>query len=223
VDVDRRWDFIAGQFELRLRETAAKAVAADAPANTKACFKYGRPCIYLDVCPHKKKKESDMKLSSLLSSTSGTVPTPAPAAPVYPKITPQPAAPVYPKITPQPAGPVAPSSGAVAPIVLYFGGSFPMRHRADTLHVYMEVVQAAVLREVFGAKYNPDEHFDIIAVSDEHPSIKFGKWKALLGAAAKEMLPSLTGGHYLVSDEERIRVVANAILPMVHAVGGPRF
>jgi hypothetical protein len=189
VDVDRRWDFIVGQFELRLRETAAKAVAADALGNTKACFKYGRPCIYLDICPHKKSKEKTVNFPP-------------------------------PKIA-QSVQTVAQAATQTAPIILYFGGSFPMRQAAATLHDFATRVEIATLQQVLGGKYDPTEHHNIIAI--EHPRFNFSKWKAELGTTALAMLPELPGGHYLVTDEERVRVVANAILPAVHAVGGPRF
>ena len=108
---------------------------------------------------------------------------------------------------------------AAMSVTLYFGASYPMFAKADTLHGFRDLVEAEVLRALLGAKYQPDQHTDVRAV--KHPSLEFGKWKAELSAMAKKLLPKLAPGHYLVSNEEKMQVVADALLPRVAAVGGP--
>ncbi len=111
-------------------------------------------------------------------------------------------------------------SDAPMAATLYFGGSYPMFAQAGTLHGFVAMVEEAVLRALLGEKYQPDMHMDVRAI--KHPSLDFGKWKGELSSMAKKMLPRLSPGHYLVTNEEKMQVVADALLPRVNGVGGSR-
>ncbi len=186
--IESRWAEVVAQFEQPLRDVVAAGDVSQVAGNLKSCFKYGRPCPYIQECPHKQEKNT-------MTTTL--------APPTFP------------------ANPAPPSSVEPVPdrATLYFGGSYPMFARADTLHGFRDLVESAVLRALLGEKYQPDMHTDVRAV--KHPALEFGKWKAELGHMTKKMSSRLSPGHYLVSNEEKMQVVADALLPRVNAVGGP--
>lgn len=113
-----------------------------------------------------------------------------------------------------------PAPDEMAPVVLYFGGSYPMRHRAETLHAFLAKAEEAMFRALLKDRYDPEAHFDCTLV--DHAALTFGKWKGTLRATVRQLAGQLPPGHYIVSPEERIQVLADALLPLVHAVGGPR-
>lgn len=110
-----------------------------------------------------------------------------------------------PAVAEPPAMPVVPPPPAG--LTLYFGGSYPINERTLTLDGFLGMLEA----ERGGG--------DIRL----HKDGQFGKWKAMLSSDAKKLAHRLVGGHYLVSSEERIEVIAQALLPMAtRAVGGPK-
>jgi hypothetical protein len=187
--IESRWAEVVAQFEQPLRDVVAAGDVSHVAGNLKNCFKYGRPCPYIQECPH--KQENTM---TTLAPPVGNPPTAALANP--------------------------PSVDEPAFTTLYFGGSYPMFAKALTLHGFVAIVEEAVLRALLGEKYQPDMHMDVRAI--KHPSLDFGKWKGELSSMAKKMLPRLSPGHYLVTNEEKMQVVADALLPRVNGVGGSR-
>jgi PD-(D/E)XK nuclease superfamily len=191
AQVNERWDTVVADFEQPLLAAARATGPEQLPGLTKNCFKYGRPCLYLDRCPHKRKKEQTAMLYKIPDMPPVLEPTP----------TPKPEIPGYTDNT----------------ITFFFGGSYPMREKADTLHEFVMTVEVAAVRAALGDKYDPLKHWDIRSI--DHPALNFGKWKAALAAAA--LKTPLLPGKYLVHNEERVQTIAHALVPFVRAIGGP--
>jgi hypothetical protein len=187
-EIEDKWRDVTAQFEQPLLGVVAKRDVSQVAGNLKNCFKYGRPCPYIDECPHKQEKST---MTVLRPPTQERI-----------------------------LAPVAPAPAPEArDVTLYFGGSYPMYVQTSTLHGFRDMVEEAVLRALLGEKYQHDMHTDVRTT--KLPALEFGKWKAELGAMAKKMADRLPPGHYIVSTEEKMQVVADALLPRVNAVGGP--
>jgi hypothetical protein len=102
----------------------------------------------------------------------------------------------------QVSAPSAPAASGSA-INLYFAGA-PVGVVTSTLHRYVSEIESALL-----AKFNEAGTVDIRL--SRHDALTFGRWKAVLGAFAKENLPP--SGHYLIGDEEKESAVAQALVP----------
>lgn len=190
-DVTRKWAAVEARFEKRLIAAAAAPSDAGVVGNLDACRKYNRLCPYAGVCSHYQKDQEARKLAKPTPAARKVVSMKAPEA--------------TPAAVETPAAPSKPN------VVLYFGGSYPIGYQTLTLHTFLADIEEAIARE------RGEDSKDI----RQHAKLDFGKWKAPLGAMARAMLSQLPPGHYLVHSEERIQIVAGAIMPLVHAVGGP--
>lgn len=191
-EIEAKWRAITAQFEEPLKAAARAKSPADVAGNTKNCFKYGRPCPYIDECPHKGKT---MKaIGPLIPHIQRTQEAQADYKAAQPG-----------------------QHDARPAITLYFGGSHPLNQPAHTLHGTVKWLEEQLLQALLGDKYQPA--MDVRTV--KHASLEFGKWKVELGAYAKKRLPDIAAGHYLVPREEKCQVVADALLPLVAGGVGP--
>jgi hypothetical protein len=100
------------------------------------------------------------------------------------------------------------AEGAAIGVHLYFTGA-PLGVATSSLFAYTEQLERKILE-----KFQEGKVPDIRLARAEQ--LGFGRWKAVLGQVAKENPPP--GGHYLVGQEEKELVVAQALIPVASLV-----